>query len=246
MDVSILHLEDNPEEAFFVRRHLGQKKPEYQVTWVLGKTAFRNALAGNRFDVILSDYRLPDWDGDGVLGYALWHYPNIPVIVLTGELGMDRAPEMLCRGAADYVTKADLVRLVPSIDRVLREAAGRPRTGAELGPGPFLDGPLPKWAFDPETLQLLDANRAAVEAFGYTREEVPSMTVDRLWAQADEARFRWHLGALRLNRQATFRARHRRRDGTLFEASVHWSDLERKGRRICIADVSEVTSSPLA
>jgi DNA-binding response OmpR family regulator len=131
---SILHLEDDPNDAELIQFHLAKKFP-CSVTWVSTREAFVNALAAGGFDLILSDYRMPGFTGDDALKYLREHHDGLPFIMLTGELGEDRAIETIKRGATDYVLKGNLARLVPSIERALREArvaAERRRAEAEL------------------------------------------------------------------------------------------------------------------
>ncbi len=133
--VSILHLEDNPDDAALVRINLRRDRFECDLTWVQDRQEFVQALATGAFDLILSDYRMPGFDGDQALKYAIEHHPELPFIMVTGELGEDRAIETLKRGATDYVLKGNLTRLTPAIERALRDAkaaAERRRTDKEL------------------------------------------------------------------------------------------------------------------
>jgi len=119
----ILHLEDDSNDAALIQFHLKTKKFPCVLTWVCGEADFRAALSRGDVDLILSDYRMPGYDGDRALRFVRENYPHLPFIMLTGELGEDRAIETLKRGATDYVLKGNLARLVPSIERSLREAA---------------------------------------------------------------------------------------------------------------------------
>jgi DNA-binding response OmpR family regulator len=140
MDVSprpsILHLEDDPNDAELIRFHLRSKKFDCTITWVSTREPFVRALAENTFDLVLSDYRMmAGFNGDESLRLVRAGHNHLPFIMLTGELGEDRAIETIKRGATDYVLKGNLARLVPSIERALREARAedeRIRAEAEL------------------------------------------------------------------------------------------------------------------
>lgn len=121
--ISILHLEDNSDDAELVRLHLKLKKFDAAVHWVSTKAEFEHALDRGGYDVVLSDYRMPLFDGDQALRHVREHHPYLPFIMLTGELGEDRAIETLKRGATDYVLKGNLARLVTSIERAIKEKA---------------------------------------------------------------------------------------------------------------------------
>src|SRR5579862_5160962 len=132
---AILHLEDDPNDAALIQFHLKSKQFDCSIVWVSTRGEFAKALAAGGFDLILSDYRMPGFDGDQALSYVRENHDHLPFIMLTGELGEDRAIETIKRGATDYVLKGNLARLVPSIERALREAhaeAERRRSEAEL------------------------------------------------------------------------------------------------------------------
>jgi len=130
---AILHLDDDSNDAELIRFHLKSKKFDCVITWVHTPEEFAGALAARTFDIVLSDYRMPGYDGDQALRFVRANYGHLPFIMLTGELGEDRAIETIKRGATDYVLKGNLARLVPSIERALREArAEMERIRAEL------------------------------------------------------------------------------------------------------------------
>lgn len=120
--VRILHLDDSGDDAALIRLHLKAKKLDCAVTWVSEEDAFKRRLDEGGVDIVLSDYRMPGFDGDQALRFVRERHPQLPFIMVTGELGEDRAIETLKRGATDYVLKGNLGRLVPSIERALREA----------------------------------------------------------------------------------------------------------------------------
>jgi CheY-like chemotaxis protein/putative methionine-R-sulfoxide reductase with GAF domain len=126
---SILHLEDDPDDAALILFHLKSKKFDCTITWVSSQDHFVRALEEGSYDLILSDHRMPGFNGDDALRLVRSSHQHLPFIMLTGELGEDRAIETIKRGATDYVLKGNLVRLVPSIERALREA----RAEAERG-----------------------------------------------------------------------------------------------------------------
>jgi signal transduction histidine kinase len=75
--------------------------------------------------LILSDYSLPGFNGHDALEIARERCPETPFIFVTGTMGEEVAIETLKRGATDYVLKTRLTRLVPAVNRALREAQER-------------------------------------------------------------------------------------------------------------------------
>jgi signal transduction histidine kinase len=95
------------------------------VTRVETESGFRAALQQGGFDVILADYALPSFDGLSALKITLGQRPDLPFIFVSGTMGEEVAIEALKIGATDYVLKTRLSRLVPSVQRALREARER-------------------------------------------------------------------------------------------------------------------------
>jgi CheY-like chemotaxis protein len=90
-------------------------------TWrrVETEAAFRAQLREFSPDLIISDFSLPQYDGLSALELAVGEAPGIPFIFVSGSIGEKRATEARNRGAADYVSKDDRTRLVPTVVRVL-------------------------------------------------------------------------------------------------------------------------------
>jgi len=75
--------------------------------------------------LILADYKLPNFNGAKALALVKERCPDIPVIVISGAVGEETAVELLKNGATDFVLKDRLGRLVPAVQRALREVAER-------------------------------------------------------------------------------------------------------------------------
>ena len=127
MKLRLLHLEDNPDDVELLRVKLSKEWPECHALVVAKQADFLQALNQGEFDVILADYRIPGFGGLAALALAREHHPEIPFIFISGVMGEDVAVEALKMGAADYVLKDRLARLVPAIRRALKEAEERAR-----------------------------------------------------------------------------------------------------------------------
>jgi PAS domain S-box-containing protein len=122
--VRILLLEDNLNDEELLRETLASASLRFEATRVDTEAAFRGALREN-YDLILSDYSLPAFNGLKALAIARECRPEIPFIFVSGTIGEEVAIESLLGGAADYVLKHRYGRLVPAVQRVLREAGER-------------------------------------------------------------------------------------------------------------------------
>jgi len=130
--IKILHLEDNPSDSLLVQSIF--KRVNFNIEYHLtdSEEEFQESLLTGNFDLILSDYHLPDYSGSEALMYAKMNFPNIPFVFLSGTMGEDVAIESLLNGATDYVLKNKMDRLVPALKRAFKEAqVNKARIGAE-------------------------------------------------------------------------------------------------------------------
>jgi PAS domain S-box-containing protein len=121
----ILLLEDNARDAELIQDILEGDHFVCRVTRVQTRVEFLAGLKTAGIDLILADYKLPSFDGLSALRLALIARPELPFIFVSGTLGEEQAIEALKFGATDYVLKTRLSRLVPSVQRALREAQER-------------------------------------------------------------------------------------------------------------------------
>jgi DNA-binding response OmpR family regulator len=119
----ILMLEDNPADAELVQFELEEAGFTFTAKVVMTEKDFTQELKECSFDLILSDYDLPNFNGALALARAKKGCPETPFILVTGAVSEDRAIEILTQGAKDYVLKTRLQqRLVPAVRRALAEA----------------------------------------------------------------------------------------------------------------------------
>src|SRR5438309_2339499 len=120
----ILLLEDSVQDAELIQELLEADQFVCEITRVQTRAEFQAALEDNGIDLVLADYELPSFDGLSALKLAQSARPDLPFIFVSG-FGEEIAIEALTSGATDYVLKTRLSRLVPSVQRALREARER-------------------------------------------------------------------------------------------------------------------------
>ncbi|MDB6167457.1 MAG: multi-sensor hybrid histidine kinase [Verrucomicrobia bacterium] len=121
----VLHLEDNLHDRELVGRVLMDTGIECELVYAANKDEFQVALNCERFDLILSDFTMPGYDGASALALAQAQHPEVPYLIVSGTIGEERAIDSLKNGATDYVLKNRLERLWPAVQRALREAGER-------------------------------------------------------------------------------------------------------------------------
>ncbi|MGA8148338.1 MAG: SpoIIE family protein phosphatase [Gallionellaceae bacterium] len=131
-ELRILMLEDTPSDAELAERELRNAGIAFTSMRVDRRESFVHALEEFHPDIVLSDYKLPDFDGVTALQMVRRDHPEIPVIMVTGALTDIEAVELIHAGAKDYVLKDRMARLAPAVQWVLSEEQGiRARKQAE-------------------------------------------------------------------------------------------------------------------
>ena len=128
--LQILHLEDDPDFAEWVRSLFAQDGLDVELKCVGDRAAFEAALDAGAFDVIVSDYHLPSFSGLDALAMVRKKNPHIPFILVSGTIGEQAAIESLRAGATDYLLKQQPDRLPSAVRRAVQEAEERARLRA--------------------------------------------------------------------------------------------------------------------
>src|SRR2546427_4258693 len=126
-EIHILILEDVAADVVAINHELRKGRLSFLSKRVDTKEAFLRELEHNPPDLILSDHGLPSFDGFTALAIARDKCPEVPFIFVTGSLGEEMTIATFESGAADYVLKNRMARLVPAVQRALREAEERTR-----------------------------------------------------------------------------------------------------------------------
>ena len=135
--LDVLLIEDNADDALLLERHLRRHGFDPSIVRVETAPEMKRALVervgGDLSAIVLADYNLPTFSGPEALKILRSSGLDLPFIMLSGAVSEEAAVESMRAGAQDYVTKQNLTRLVPAIERELREAdARRNRVAAEL------------------------------------------------------------------------------------------------------------------
>lgn len=250
----VLIIEDSEDDVALVLRELRRAGYEPEFQRVETAEEMKGALAGQKWEIIICDYAMPRFNAPAALRVLRESGIDIPFIIVSGTIGEDTAVEMMRAGAHDYIMKWNLKRLVPAIERELRDAKVRRakrRAEEELRESEnkfrelfhnandaiFLN----RVAEDGRIAEFLEANQVACRSLGYSREEFLGMSLERIIApeRLDET-----LEALRqllAQGHASFETVHIAKDGSKIPVEVSVRVFMLKGTRVALSVARDIT-----
>ncbi len=121
----VLIIEDEDDDEELILRHLAVAGYDLESYRVEDARSLSEALENPNWDVIIADYRLPQFDAMAALSIVKEKNLDIPFLIVSGTIGEQLAVSAMKAGAHDYIMKDNLPRLVPAIEREIREASIR-------------------------------------------------------------------------------------------------------------------------
>jgi PAS domain S-box-containing protein len=121
----VLLVEDLEDDALLLERVLRRAGYDTTSERIDTPAAMNAALDRQGWDIVIADYTLPEFDGLAALALVKERGLDLPFIIVSGSIGEDIAVGAMKAGAVDYIMKNNLSRLVPAVERELREAEVR-------------------------------------------------------------------------------------------------------------------------
>jgi PAS domain S-box-containing protein len=221
----ILLLEDNLQDQQLLEATLKRDGFVFQITHAKTEEEFCRALKMVKFDLVISDFALPSYNGVTALAACKEIQPHTPFIFVSGTIGEERAVESLKSGATDYVLKDRLSRLGSAIKRALRESNDRTeylkvekqvRIQASA-----LEAAANGIIITDKAGKILFANQAFYDMTGYLTEEVMGRTTRFLKSDRhDDAFFQGMWATISGGQIWRGEIINRRKDGTLFHEEM--------------------------
>lgn len=123
--VSVLIIEDSEDDATLMVHEMKRSGYDPVIERVDTPDAMSKALMDQTWDIILCDYRMPEFSAPEALALLHKNRLDLPFIIVSGSIGEDLAVAAMREGAQDCIAKNNLARLIPAVERELREAKGR-------------------------------------------------------------------------------------------------------------------------
>ena len=118
----VLIVDDSEDDTSLIIRKLSSGGYDPKWERVDSSEAMRNALGREDWDIILCDYKMPNFNAAAALKLAQENKMDIPFIIVSGAIGEDTAVASMKAGAHDYVMKDKLAKLLVAVERAIREA----------------------------------------------------------------------------------------------------------------------------
>ncbi len=245
----VLQVEDSDTDAALIARELRRGGYKLNVERVDTHDAMVAALDRADWDIVISDYTMPTFDAPAALAVVRERQLDLPFIITSGTIDEETAVAALKAGACDFIVKSRLARLVPAVERELREkqmrlakrrAEERAQESEQQYRMLFESCPLPMWVYEKKTLGFLAVNEAAVQKYGYTRDEFARMTLADIWPAEDVELLRADVA--RANGPDDGRTwRHSKKDATLISVEINARDFSYQGRAARLIVANDVT-----
>ena len=189
-ELLVLIVEDSEDDTIMVVREL--ETAGYKVQWerVDTEPSMKSALWKKHWDMILCDYRMPDFSAIRALEIAQESGLDIPFIIISGAIGEDLAVEAMKLGAHDYLMKGKLARLVSAAEREMREArVRRQRRHVEGRLRDMLDSLMEGCQIFTFDWKCIYVNDSAISQIGKARGEILGRTFKEIYPGIDETDF---------------------------------------------------------
>jgi PAS domain S-box-containing protein len=254
-----LVIEDSEFDAALLINLLRQGGYEVISKRVQTAADMRAALAAERWDIVFSDHEMPQFSAPEALRILQETGLDLPFLIVSGGIGEDTAVAAMKAGAHDYLIKGNLGRLVPAVERELREAENRAaRRQAERSVRESELRYRLLWESSPDGVILMDAegrvrfvNPAVTDLFHYP----PSALLGKSFLvlqpdhipdeQATGLCCVWQPGGPRKTRRMVETVG-QREDGVLFPIEIGFSNMEMEGKGWFVAFIRDISERKAA
>ncbi len=183
----VLILEDSEDDTLLALRELKRGGFDAAAERVSSEKGLKDALSRQEWDLVISDHNMPGFSSFDAIRIVREHGLDTPLIIVSGSIGEEMAVASMKSGAHDFVMKSNLARLVPAIERELKEAMNRQikqKTEAALVSSErhfraYFEQALIGMASTSAEKGWLEVNGALCKMLGYSREELMRMN----WAE---------------------------------------------------------------
>ena len=194
MTINILYAEDNIYDFELIKRYLHGRKIDVSMKLCMTFDEYSSLLETNSFDLVLADHSMIGLSIEKMLVTLEERDLFIPLIIISGQIGEEAVTDLLHNGAYDYVSKDNLSRLIPAINRAIHTSEAdeklRHIQHEHLIKSVLLENVNDGIISTDESNHILYSNKAAQKIFGFSdfknqlisefTKEIPENELNRL------------------------------------------------------------------
>jgi two-component system, NarL family, sensor histidine kinase UhpB len=246
--IHILVLEDNPGDLFLLEETLhGTDLQIAAIDHAVTLADAKQILRSKKIDLLFLDLSLPD--SFGLESYTRLQAltQRVAVVLLTGLNDTKIALQALVLGAQDYLIKGDFDEKL--LSRAIRYSLERLRNlqtlrdSEERYRGLFNNNPMPMWVFNAETLCFIEANGAAEQHYGYTKEEFLSKGPADIRLNGDRIKLKQEVEAVRNSPNGVKKGiiKHVKKNGQVIFVDIAWHWIQYKDAPAVLVLANDIT-----
>lgn len=247
-DLNLLVIEDNPGDYVLIEEYLSEMVDTVGIhhvkTFADAKVALHQSLS---FDAILLDLTLPDLSGEPLVEKVVAVAEQIPIIVLTGYENKEFGLKTLSLGVADFVLKDEITAFL--LGKVIAYSIERNRVRQSLQKSEkkyrdiFNLSPQPMFLIDVQSRTIRDVNEAAIQQYGYTKEEFLRLHLKDIRPSEELDYFESEMNKIDQNASQFYRTtvKHQRKNGEVFDVDLSTSEITLDGKAMRMALAEDVT-----
>ncbi|MCF8229785.1 MAG: response regulator [Bacteroidales bacterium] len=251
MELRILIAEDLPEDAEMAQRELKKEGIDFIARVVDDEQDFKKEIINFKPHLVISDYAMPAFDGMEALKITKNVNENIPVIIFTGSMNEETAVACMKAGASDYVIKEQVRRLPFAVREAIKHSKTineREKFEKQLIESEqkfrdiFYNHQAVKLIIDPRTLEIVEANQAAADFYGWSTKQLEKMKLSEINILDEQDIKKESERALKRGKEY-FRFSHRLADGSVKSVDVFSSRVMIGGKEFLhsiIHDISDL------
>jgi PAS domain S-box-containing protein len=243
----ILVIEDQADDFILIEGYLNKEQKNIEISRAVSFTEAENLLKSSSFDAILLDISLPDVENKETLAKNVVILANnAPVIVLTCYADTGFGVKSLSLGISDYLIKGELN--AAQLAKGIHYGIERKRIENQLNESEkkyenlFDSSPLPMWVLDRCSFKFLSVNTAAIDLYGYSRDEFLGMSVRDLWAGLGEPQAEL-LDLISKDGFFKFNISHRKKNGEIVHLKIQSNPIIFDGKEARVTLGNNITAS---
>ena len=258
----VLLVEDSEDDARLVLRELRHAGYELVVAErVATADGLRAALARQAWDLITCADTLPEFSALAALALIRAYDGNVPIVVVSGQVGEERAAALIRAGADDLVLKHNVQRLPEAVEQAFRAATNRRRRPSAPAPTAVTALNTTEQALSDSEQRfrsliehaadaifvhdaagcITEVNPQACQSLGYTYDELIGRPLTDIDLHLDPDRVRHLLPQLWSGTPVLIETVHRRKDGTTFPVEIRSVRITWNGRPHVLGMCRDVT-----